>query len=78
MNVTPVKQVSAGIGAMPASIRELGTGLLIRATSGICDRSRLNAQLAGAVAEARGYEWSTVLAMYDDDKYVRRPRRFAA
>jgi hypothetical protein len=62
---------------MSASIRRFGTDLLIRATSGICDRSRLNAELAGAVIEARRYDWYDVLALYDDE-YVGRPRRLAA
>jgi hypothetical protein len=50
---------------MPARILRLGTDLLIRATSGICDRSRLNAELAGAVIEARRLDWAAVSDLYD-------------
>ncbi|HYU85348.1 MAG TPA: hypothetical protein VEK80_11140 [Kribbellaceae bacterium] len=50
---------------MPAKIRRLGADLLIRATSGICDRSRLNAELAGALVEARRHDWTAVYALYD-------------
>jgi hypothetical protein len=50
--------------AMPA-LRRLGADLLIRATSGICDRSRWNAELAGALFEARRHDWSAVLAIYE-------------
>lgn len=64
---------------MQTSIRRFGTELLIRATSGICDRSRLNAQLNGAVFEARGHEWRSVLSLYDEqDAASRRRRRHAA
>jgi hypothetical protein len=49
----------------PGLIR-FGADLLVRATSGICDRSRLNAELAGAVIEARRFEWSAVQHLYDD------------
>lgn len=61
----PAKHGSAEMGHMPASIRRFGTDLLIRATSGICDRSRLNAELAGALIEARRHDWSAVLALYE-------------
>ncbi len=47
------------------SLRRLGANLLIKATSGICDRSRLNAELAGALAEARSADWAAVLPLYD-------------
>jgi hypothetical protein len=63
---------------MPATIIRLGADLLIRATSGICDRSRLNAELAGAVIEARRHDWTAVAALYDalyDTPPVGRPTR---
>lgn len=47
------------------SLRRLGADLLIKATSGICDRSRLNAELAGALAEARSADWAVVQSLYD-------------
>jgi hypothetical protein len=47
-----------------APLRRLGADLLIRVTSGICDRSRLNAELAGALAEARTADWAVVLSLY--------------
>ena len=56
---------------MPASLIQLGADLLVRATSGICDRSRLNAELAGAVIEARRSEWSTVQHLYDEGRGTR-------
>ena len=56
---------------MPASLIQLGADLLVRATSGICDRSRLNAELAGAGIEARRSEWSTVQHLYDDGRGTR-------
>jgi hypothetical protein len=49
---------------MPA-LRRLGADLLIRATSGICDRSRWNAELANALFEARRHDWTAVLAIYE-------------
>jgi hypothetical protein len=58
---------------MPA-LRRLGADLLIRVTSGICDRSRWNAELAGALFEARRHDWSEALALYDPyDATGRRP-----
>lgn len=50
---------------MPATLLRFGADLLVRATSGICDRSRLNAELAGAVFAARRQEWTDVLSMYE-------------
>ena len=63
--VIPLKHKTGWIAAMPAKIRRLGADLLIRATSGICDRSRLNAELAGALVEARRHDWTAVYALYD-------------
>jgi hypothetical protein len=48
-----------------ASLRRLGADLLVKVTSGICDRSRLNAELAGALAEARTADWAAVQSLYD-------------
>lgn len=50
---------------MAVSIRRLGIDVLIRLTNGISDRSRLNAQLAGALVEARGHDWREALAVYN-------------
>jgi hypothetical protein len=58
---------------MSASIRRFGTEMVIRITSGICDRGRLNAQLAGAVVEARAHDWREALSVYPDEP-VGRPK----
>ena len=74
MNDIPVKQTSAGMGRMSGRIRQLGTSMVIRMTSGICDRGRLNAQLAGALEEARAQDWREALAVYRDERARRRPQ----
>jgi hypothetical protein len=48
--------------------------MVIRMTSGICDRGRLNAQLAGALEEARAQDWREALAVYRDERARRRPQ----
>ncbi len=49
---------------MAVSLRRFGIDLVVRMTNGISDRSRLNAQLAGALVEARGHDWREALAAY--------------
>ncbi|GAA1678530.1 hypothetical protein GCM10009745_22710 [Kribbella yunnanensis] len=46
------------------TLRDLGTELLLRATQGICDGSRLNAESGHAAALARLDEWAGVLSLY--------------
>ncbi len=46
------------------TLRDLGTELLLRATQGICDGSRLNAESGHADALARLDEWAGVLSLY--------------
>ena len=49
---------------MAVSLRRLGIDLVVLVTAGISDRSRLNAQLAGALVEARAHDWREALAAY--------------
>ncbi|TDC28368.1 hypothetical protein [Kribbella albertanoniae] len=46
------------------TLRDLGTELLLRATQGICDGSRLNAESGHADALARLDDWAGVLSLY--------------
>jgi hypothetical protein len=46
----------------------LGTGLLIRATRGICDGSLLNADSGRADTRARLEDWTEILSLYAGEK----------
>ncbi len=59
---------------MSGKIRQLGTSVVIRMSSGICDRGRLNAQLAGALVEARAHDWREALDVYRDERVRRHPQ----
>lgn len=52
----------------------VGTGLLVRATRGICDGSLVNADSGRADTRARIEDWAGVLSLYDPGNETRGVR----
>ena len=53
---------------------DLGVGLVVRATRGICDGSVLNAEIGRAVTRARIDDWAEVLSLYEPQLSLVEPQ----